>query len=350
MVETSGDITLRTPGAEQTDQDPVQIQEDIEQTRAEMSQTIDAIQDRLSPDALKQQAKDKVKEATIGKVQDTVSNATQTVSDAVSSVTDAVTGRHPSRDTGDYMRYKGSGLVGTIKENPIPVALIGVGVGWLLKRASNRNVGSQPYYYRPERGTIGWGEPRSPLFTEGYRQHERYTPPMQYGQYQQTQYSSYDTSRRQGDTEGFAASVQDAAGTVQERAGQMTQQVGQMAGQVGEQVGQVAGQVGEQVGQLPGMARTQADEVRYWYRRQINESPMMLGVAAIGVGALAGLLLPETERESQLMGEKRDELVDRAQTMAQETVQKVQAVAEDVGANVQQTVQQSAQEQGLTSS
>jgi hypothetical protein len=336
MVDTSGDMTLRTPGVEPDNQDPEQIQDDIEQTRAEMSETIDAIQDRLNPDALKAQAKEMVRDATIGKVQEKVSNATQTVSDAVGTVTDAVTGRHPSRDTGDYARYRSSGLVDMIRENPIPAAMIGVGIGWLLKRRSSRDFGSQPYYYRPERGSIGWGEPRSPLFTDRYDQ-ERYRQPEQYGQ--PGQYRGYDSSRRPGDTEGFAASMQDAAGAVQETAGQVT-----------HQVGEVAGQLGQQVGQLPGMARSQADDLRYWYHRKTDESPIMLGVAAIGAGALAGLLLPETERESRLMGEKRDELVERAQTMAQETAHKVQAVAEEVGANVQQTVQESTQQQGLTAS
>src|SRR5687768_11076967 len=111
MVNSAADdMSLRTP---EPDDDPVKIQEDIEHTRAEMSETIDAIQGKLSPDVLKAQAKEKVKDATIGKVQTKVSNATQSVTDAVSSVTDSVTGvvtGHSGRDTGDYVRYRSSGL------------------------------------------------------------------------------------------------------------------------------------------------------------------------------------------------------------------------------------------------
>ena len=45
-----------------------QVRSQIEQTRSEMSDTIDAIQTRLSPTRLATQAKDSVKNATVGRV------------------------------------------------------------------------------------------------------------------------------------------------------------------------------------------------------------------------------------------------------------------------------------------
>jgi len=306
-----------------------------------MSQTIDAIQDKLSPETLKEQAKEAVKEATVGKVQDKVSSAAQSVTDAVSnvthSVTDAVSGGGGGRDTGDYVRYKSSGLIDKVRENPIPAAMVGVGLAWLLK-SSRRDVGSQPYYYHPVRGRLGYGEPASPVFTERYDQIQ---PRQQYGQY---------GSGQQGSGEGMTSTLQSAAGTVQETAGQAAHQAREQVGHVAEQAGEMTHQAREQIGQVPQMARTQAQDLRYWFNRQSNQNPMMLGVAALGLGTLVGLLVPETERESQLMGEKRDQLVDRAQSMAQETVQKVQTVAQDVGTAVQETAQESAQQQGLTGS
>ena len=70
---------------------------EIERTRAGMSETVDAIQERLSPENLKEQAKDRVKEATVGKAQEA-----------------------------------GSGIVDTIRQNPLPAALTGIGLGWLF--------------------------------------------------------------------------------------------------------------------------------------------------------------------------------------------------------------------------
>jgi hypothetical protein len=56
-----------------------------------------------------------------------------------------------------------------------------------------------------------------------------------------------------------------------------------------------------------------------------------------------GLVVPETERENQLMGEKKDQLIERAENAAQDALGKVQEVAAQTG----EAVQQAAQEQGL---
>ena len=51
-----------TPSEASADESPREIREDIAETRAEMSETIDAIQQRLSPETLKAQAKSAVAE------------------------------------------------------------------------------------------------------------------------------------------------------------------------------------------------------------------------------------------------------------------------------------------------
>jgi len=52
------------------DEDAAQIRAQIEQTRSEMSETIDAIQGKLNPDNLKEQAQEMVREATVGRAQE----------------------------------------------------------------------------------------------------------------------------------------------------------------------------------------------------------------------------------------------------------------------------------------
>ena len=89
---------------------------EIERTRADMSETANAIQQRLSPETLKEQAKDRVREATVGRVEEA-----------------------------------GSGITETIRENPLPAALTGIGLGWLLvsarrKSAQQPRVRRRPYY------------------------------------------------------------------------------------------------------------------------------------------------------------------------------------------------------------
>lgn len=82
------------------------IRSDIEQTRAQMSSTIDEIQERLSPRRLMDEAKETVREATVGKVTGMMNNAGRSA----------------------------SGVVDRIKENPVTAAIIGAGAWWLLTR------------------------------------------------------------------------------------------------------------------------------------------------------------------------------------------------------------------------
>jgi ElaB/YqjD/DUF883 family membrane-anchored ribosome-binding protein len=83
---------------------PEEIEWEIERTRERMSSNIDALGDKLSPDNLKQQAK----EVIAGKAHDMVSNV------------------------GDQARQTGSKLVDFITENPLPVAAVGLGAIWLF--------------------------------------------------------------------------------------------------------------------------------------------------------------------------------------------------------------------------
>ncbi|GIV96894.1 MAG: hypothetical protein KatS3mg057_1551 [Herpetosiphonaceae bacterium] len=87
---------MRQP--QERDQSPEEIRDNIEHTRAEMSETIDAIQERLSPAYLKEQVKDQVRETF---------HETRTA--AVENVKGA-----------------GSTMLETIKRNPIPAAIAGV--------------------------------------------------------------------------------------------------------------------------------------------------------------------------------------------------------------------------------
>jgi ElaB/YqjD/DUF883 family membrane-anchored ribosome-binding protein len=80
----------------------------------------------------------------------------------------------------------------------------------------------------------------------------------------------------------------------------------------------------------------------------VRKNPLAVGVAAIAVGAAIGLSIPETEKENQLMGETRDNLVRQAEQTAQDKVQQVQTVAQQAVGAAKDAAPQSAERQGLT--
>jgi hypothetical protein len=79
-------------------------------------------------------------------------------------------------------------------------------------------------------------------------------------------------------------------------------------------------------------------------RHMVEENPMRLGLVGVALGSAVALAVPETRRESQVLGAARDTVVERAQSTAQTTLQKVQHVAEEVG----NTVEKEAKYAGLT--
>jgi ElaB/YqjD/DUF883 family membrane-anchored ribosome-binding protein len=100
------------------DDDPAKIRAEIVETRAEMSETIDAIQEKLSPQRLMDDAKQNVRDATVGKV-----------TTMVNTVTDR------AAEVGEQVQDQARQAVTYVRDNPIPALLIGAGVTWLLMRS-----------------------------------------------------------------------------------------------------------------------------------------------------------------------------------------------------------------------
>jgi len=317
------------------DTSTAEIRANIEQTRADMSETIEAIQERLNPQHLTEQVKEQVKEqfedakatvreATIGKAEDMVRTAGDTVSEA---------------------RYT---LMEAIRQNPIPAAMIGIGLGWLLMNrrstpsySRGRYTGQGGYgsgYYGTEQGYRSYGSGGSYYGGE----HERG------GIISQGQRAVSDTVGRVQDTAGSVASrAQDTAGQVASRA---QETVGNVADRAQETVGGIVTQAQETAESLAYRTQYQAQRLEDRFQQALYETPLAVGAIAFALGTAVGLAAPQTERENELMGEARDTLVERAQDVAQDTVEKLQRVAGQVVEGAQSTATQAAQDQGLSSS
>jgi ElaB/YqjD/DUF883 family membrane-anchored ribosome-binding protein len=124
------DFGTTTPDDDQTQRRTAAIRSDIERTRADLGETVDAIQDRLRPGNMASRAAESVRDATVGRVQ---------------QLADRVT--HPSR----YGTYEsGGGFVDRVRDNPVPAAIAAVSLAWLAFGGMRH---SSPYRYR--RGTSG---------------------------------------------------------------------------------------------------------------------------------------------------------------------------------------------------
>lgn len=114
QLDMSGDELEGSPpaSAPREDEEIAAARADIEQTREEMSGTIDAIEEKLSPGHLKERATESIKQATVGK-------ATQALDAARRNSKEAARGLS-STAKGAWTRTQSAKL------HPMPVAAVGI--------------------------------------------------------------------------------------------------------------------------------------------------------------------------------------------------------------------------------
>jgi hypothetical protein len=253
-----------------------EIKADIERKRNEVSEKIDTIQDRLSPENLKHQAQESVQEM-------------------VKDGADKLLGYF-----NENVQQLPATLLDTVKRNPVPAALIGVGIGWLLLESANAKR-DEHYYggvsridggYQPAR--YGYESPRMVARGSSY--------PGQYGAQDRDFYQG-----SQADEKGMLGQAREKIGELGEQVRDSVQGavegVSQQAGQLGERVSSLETQAGQKAAQLPSATHHQIQHA-------VESNPLLVGAVAFAAGAALALALPATRRESQLMGEMRDRVAE----------------------------------------
>lgn len=324
--------------------DPAAIRAEIDETRSRMSETLDEIGERLNPNVVKERVKDSIREATIGRVE------------------------HMARKTANRMNDTRLTMMETVRQNPIPAALVGVGLAWLIVnggRARSRRAGGDVSYrsgaedwYRG--GTAGFD------YDEYGNQYASDVSGELAGEYVNDYEGAEGGTGRIDRIRGRAADVADTvkgrasdiAHRAQETASRTRQRARETAERVGTRARETAGRVRERASETAAQARerarTMSHNVAETSRRQAQrvedayfENPLALGAITLAAGFAVGLGVPRTEAETNLFGERRDQLMDQARDAAMETREKVQHVAERVVEEGKRTVKDAARDEGL---
>ena len=249
-------------------------------------QTDDSVGEKISD------AAGQVKETVgtvAGQTQERASHLMNQAGETVGTVAGAAQERVSdlTHSVGDTAGGFGSSAVSMIRANPIPAALTGIGIGWLLL---NRSKGQ-------ENGS-----------TASHRTASTYSPGKQY------------MASGHGASEGTAIdTLGNAASTTKAKAGDLI-------GQAGESVGNLAGSAQDRARDLSDTVQYGALEAQSRFARVFHENPMNLGMVALSLGLAAGFTFPATPAEDQLFGEERDALLGKTA----KTIQKAQKVAQDL--------------------
>jgi ElaB/YqjD/DUF883 family membrane-anchored ribosome-binding protein len=270
------EMSPEAPGGEDTPDGADEIMEQIEETRSQMGETIDAIQDRLSFSNLSEQ------------VSEHVSNAVETAKEAVY---DATIGKAATM----MKNLPNTNIVRTVKRNPLPFILIGAGAGLLAYQS-----------YSGKR--------------------------------------SYDSSRRRSlasaatDTELEQGSLTD---TAREKLHGVSDRVSTAAGSAYNKVTGVVDSTYNQAGEMLNKAKARAGEVGTqaydMYDHYLEENPLAVGAVALALGAAVGFAIPSTRYEAELMGDARNQLMEKAQGHASNLLDQAKQVVTEATQNISQS-------------
>jgi ElaB/YqjD/DUF883 family membrane-anchored ribosome-binding protein len=298
-----------------------ELRSEIERTRAEMDQTFDALERKMTP----------------GQILEEVWFLTR-----------------------GGTRAGASKLWQVAREHPLPATVIGLGVGWMLVESTRGDGGSSSGAYARARGGAGRGtwSGRTSLHDSS----------AGYGVYPESYNTGYQESWESESGSGLKDRVSSAAGSVKDAAAHAKDSVTGAASSAGHKVADVAGSVREHASDLGHKTREKASDLGYRtrekaselkYRTQyqarraqtgfwqmMEENPLAVGVATLALGVLAGLSLPSTRREDELLGETRDRMVDKIEEVGREALDKGKHIAE----TAVDTLKDEAESAGLTAS
>ena len=218
------------------DKRPEEILRDIDRTRDEMDRTLSAIEQRLTPGQLVDQGL-------------------------------------------DYLRHSGAtefvqNLGGTAKQNPLPIALTAIGIGWLMA------LGREPAQ------------------------------------------QNYGTTSSSG--------LRDSMGSMRDKASGAMHSASDSLSSTRDRVSGSMSSMRDRAGQVTESAKYQWDRARGGVDYMIREQPLALGAIGLAVGAILAAMAPRTQKEEELMGEASRNLMEKAKETGSQQLEKAQETVKQV--------------------
>jgi ElaB/YqjD/DUF883 family membrane-anchored ribosome-binding protein len=256
----------------------------IERTRDDMSQTVEAIGGRLDPATIVEDAKETVRAATVGKVEQMAGNAAETANEMFSEA------RQTAEDTG-------AGILETVRRNPIPVAMAGIGIGWLVMNRSSGQTSRR------------WVDQR-----DQWQRYDRYGVPN---------VSAGDRAwAGSAELSGRPAGIADQASGAVDRVGR---QAGDLADDVGATAGRMVDQARTTMDRVPDEFGGTIRDAQSTAQRIVEDNPLAVGAIAVAVGAAIGMALPETQTEREVLGPAAERAVTTVERAATDAVQQLES-------------------------
>jgi ElaB/YqjD/DUF883 family membrane-anchored ribosome-binding protein len=318
MANLEDEVTGRTGSnvyADDEDNGPDsrEIRREIERTRSQMDRNLDALEQKLTPSQLALEA---------------------------------------------WGLFRGGSTAGAsrlwriARQHPGPAAVIGVGLAWLMTDSSKNSggdTGAAGDYRRRDfgpryEGAYGYGYSGRRGYSNdagtGYGYASDWQGEEHEGRFSSALHGAKDTVSGAAGTAKDAVTgaastarhtVSDAASTAKDAVVGAASTAKEAVTGARERVVDATGAARERASELSWQAREraryQARQAQMGFWQSMEERPLAIGAAALALGVVAGLLVPSTRKEDELMGETRDRLMERAKEVGGEALEKGKQVA-----------------------
>lgn len=223
------------------------VEREVEASRGELDRTVEALKEKMTPGQLFDEA---------------------------------------SRAMGGAGQQVLAKFVEQAKENPMPLAVMGLGLAWLMAGPS-----------KPSRGYDGRYEPRS------------FAP---------------DEPSRPGLGDKAHAVADKAAHLL----GETQDKLSNAAASAGETGRAAARNLSSMASTAKDKAATYRDQAQEGFSALLEREPLLIAGMALAVGAVVGAALPATAAEDKLAGETRDKLLEKGKTALHDGMQKAGGLAQ----------------------
>lgn len=188
------------------------------------------------------------------------------------------------------------------KENPMPVAVIGLGLAWLMMSSNRRPAPGQPSLAAELRSFAPESAPPPAGTTPADKAHEM-----------------------MGKASGLAANAREKLAAAKSS--------------VGESGRSAAHRLGSAAGSVASQASHAGQKAQQTFRDSFESEPLLIGALGLVVGAAIGAALPASAAEDRLMGEARDRILRQGKELAESGMRKAGSATQAAYGGVKSALQ-----------
>ena len=277
-----------------------ELERDAVRNREALANSIDALQKRVSPSAIKHDVQNYVQTKKNGILEGLEQRAKENPLQAIAIAAGVA---YP--------------LLSLVRRIPVPILLIGAGVA-LSGRGNNH---SDPASAGGP-GLLDSARDRLGEFTEATIDRASEVAEL-----------VHEKANRGMDA------ARGAAGRVSRLGSEASEQAVNLAARVGETLTETAGTAQRMSGEAftrageslsPERIRRSASEANDWIQDSVSRNPLLVGAIGIGIGAIIAAALPKTPQEESILGSAAEQVKRRARDAAAAGVHTATGVATDI--------------------